>query len=120
MVYAELKDLAAGWREIDDDERAIAEEIILRASVFLDGIVSRYKIDVNDKAEQLKIVCCDLAQRRLEHANSTRIVSETMTAGVYSETTNYGSKGSYSWRLTDEDKELLGINKSGFACIPMW
>lgn len=121
MIYAEITDLEAGWRQMDPDEVSQAEELLARSSVYLDIIVDQYDIDVTEKSDALRIVCCDLTQRRMEHSTSAHITSETMTTGTYSETTSYGSKGSYSWRLTDEDKELLGIkNRGGFALISMF
>ncbi|WP_165055045.1 MULTISPECIES: hypothetical protein [unclassified Adlercreutzia] len=120
MMYAEITDLEAGWREMDPDEVSQAEELLMRSSIYLDTIVEQYGIDTGEKADALRIVCCDLTQRRMEHATSARIVSETMTTGTYSETTNYGVKGSYSWRLTDEDKRLLGISKRSMRLLPMW
>ena len=120
MIYAEISDLEAGWRQMDPDEVSQAEELLMRSSVYLDGIVEKYDIDVDEKADALRIVCCDLTQRRMEHATSANITSETMTTGTYSETTSYGAKGSYSWRLTPEDRSLLGIKNTGFATISMW
>lgn len=120
MMYAEITDLEAGWREMDPDEIPQAEELLARSSVYLDTIVEKYGIDIDEKADALRIICCDLTQRRMEHATSAQITSETMTTGTYSETTSYGSKGSYSWRLTDEDRQLLGISHGGISLLPMW
>lgn len=118
-MYAEISDLEAGWRDIASDETERAEELILRASAYLDTIVEKYDIDVNEKADALRIVCCDLVQRKMENASASAVSSVTQTAGAFSETTSYGSRGSASWRLYPEDKQLLGIKARGIAVLQL-
>lgn len=118
-MYAEISDLEAGWRDIASDEIERAEELILRASAYLDTIVEKYDIDVNEKADALRIVCCDLVQRKMENASASAVLSVTQTAGAFSETTSYGNRGSASWRLYPEDKQLLGIKARGIAVLQL-
>lgn len=118
-MYAEISDLEAGWRDIASDEIERAEELILRASAYLDTIVDKYDIDVNEKADALRIVCCDLVQRKMENASASAVSSVTQTAGAFSETTSYGNRGSASWRLYPEDKQLLGIKARGIAVLQL-
>lgn len=108
MVYAEISDLEAGWREMDPDEVSQAETLLSRASLFLDGIVDQYGIDVVDKEAALTVVCCDLVQRKLESNSALPITSTTQTAGPFSETTSYSSRRK-SWELYPEDLQLLGV-----------
>ena len=110
MIYAEISDLEAGWRPVASDEVSQAETLLSRASLFLDGVVEQYGIDINEKAEALTIVCCDLVQRKLESNSALPITSLTQTAGAFSETMNYAGRRK-SWELYPEDLQLLGVHK---------
>lgn len=118
-MYAELSDLEAGWHDIASGDVERAEELILRASAYLDTIVEKYDIDVNEKADALRIVCCDLVQRKMENASASAASAITQTAGSFSETISYGTRGSASWRLYPEDKQLLGIKAHGIAVLQL-
>lgn len=111
MIYAEIKELEAGWRELAPDEVSRAETLLARASLFLDEIVEKYNIDATSKADALSVVCCDLVQRKMEAASALPIASYTETAGAFSETTSFQRKRK-SWELYPEDLALLGVRNS--------
>lgn len=114
MPYATIDDLQAGWRDLTDDEAQRAETLLARASVYLDGVVERYHIDKAAKADALRIVACDLVQRKFEAATATALSSMTQTAGAFSETLSY-FRPRKSWELYPEDLELLGVRTTGRA-----
>lgn len=111
MNYAEITDLASGWRELTPDEVSRGETLITWASVYLDTIVEQYGIDVNEKANALRIVCCELVRRKMESASELQLASLTQTAGAFSETKSYTSSKIQSWRLYPEELEMLGIKQ---------
>ena len=108
MTYAEISDLAAGWREMAPDEISQAETLLSRASLFLDGIVEQYGIDVDEKRDALTVVCCDLVQRKLESNSALPVTSSTQIAGPFSETVSFSGRRK-SWELYPEDLQLLGV-----------
>lgn len=116
MNYAETSDLAAGWRELDPDEVSRAETLISWASVYLDSVVAQYGIDVVEKEQALKIVCCELVRRKMESATELPLSSITQTAGAFSETRSFSGK-IQSWKLYPEEMAMLGIKQKQIRVI---
>lgn len=111
MAYATVEDLEIRWgKTLTESEAERAEVRLDDASLYLDVIIEEYGIDAIAKADALKVVCCDMVQRKLEAASASPISSVTQQAGAFSETMSYARPYKKSWELYPEDMLLLGIN----------
>lgn len=109
MAYTTVEELEAGWRTLTDSEARQAEVLIERASLYLDEVVSRYRIDAVEKRAALGVVCCDLVQRKMESLSANPLSAVTQTAGAFSETKSYAKPYRKSWELYPEDLAYLGV-----------
>lgn len=108
-AYATVDQLEAGWRPLTDAERTRAAELIDRASAYLDSIIDEHGIDAGAKAAALRIVCCDMVQRKMEAAAIAPVSSVTQQAGGFAQTTSYAHPVAKGWKLWPEDLALLGV-----------
>lgn len=115
-AYATVEDLEARWRALSESERARADVLIGDACVYLSSVVGRYGIDEEEKADALRIVCCDLVQRKMDSSGPWPVKSETQQAGPYSVTSTFAT-GTRKFRLYSEDLDLLGVAGGGIGCF---
>ena len=113
-AFATAEDLAARWRALSGDEADRAAVLLADASVYLRAVCARHEVDAEERAEALKIVCCDLVQRKMQAPDGSPVSSVTQAGGPYSATVSYAVQ-SRKFRLYDEDYEMLGIRRGGIA-----
>lgn len=109
MAYASVEDIEARWRELSADEKSRADVLLNDASAILDSLVA---VDPNDcrQASVLTAVCCNMVIRAMSATESDMfgVSQSSMTAGPYSQSTNYFNPSGDMY-LTKMEKRLLGI-----------
>lgn len=113
-AFATVADLQDRWRTLSEAEESRAGVLLADASVYLRAVCSRHGIAPAERADALKIVCCDLVQRKMASPDGAPVSSVTQQGGPYSATVSY-AVSSRKFRLYDEDYELLGIRRGGSA-----
>ena len=118
MAYAEVDDLQDRLgRELDSDESARAEVLLGDASDVLTELVDVREGD-EEQAKLLKMVCCNMVIRAMAQSASDAygLSSFTMTAGPYSQTSNY-SNPSGDMYLTRLERQILGVSTGCIGSI---
>lgn len=115
--YANVDRLESGWRKLADDERARAAELLARASAYLSALLKRNGLFESGREEALRIVCCDMVQRKMEAAAIAPVSSVTQQAGSFGQTIAYARPVAKGWKLWPEDLELLGIRRKRAGCM---
>lgn len=113
-AYASVEDLQSRWRPLSETEASRAAVLLADASVFLGSVVERHGVDAEAKAGALRILCCDLVQRKMEAAAAQPLSSVSMQANGFMQTLSYAGQAR-KFRLFDEDLELLGVVVGGSA-----
>ena len=113
-AFATVEDLASRWRPLTGAEAERAEVLLDDASVYLRSVCAPRSVDLEEKADALRIVCCDLVQRKMQAPDGAPVSSVTQQGGPYSATVSYAVTAR-KFRLFDEDYELLGIRRGGRA-----
>lgn len=116
-AYATVGDLEVGWRKLAEDEMARAGELLARASAYLSALLERNGLSENGRADALRIVCCDMVQRKMEAAAIAPVSSVTQQAGSFGQTIAYARPVAKGWKLWPEDLELLGIKNKRAGCM---
>lgn len=116
MTYTTVAELAAGFRELDADDRARAEAMLEEAALLIDSAAP------NASADAKRIVSCRIVRRALGDDTSAYGVpigttQGTMSAGGYSTSWTTGSGGGIGeLYLGKAERAMLGIgNKIGVA-----
>lgn len=113
-AFATVEDLASRWRPLTGSEADRAEVLLGDASVYLRSVCTSRGVDVEERADALRIVCCDLVQRKMQAPDGAPVSSVTQGGGPYTATVSYAVTAR-KFRLYDEDYELLGIRRGGRA-----
>ena len=113
-MYATVEDLGKRWKQLSGADAARAAVLLEDATVFLGAVVERHGIDAEAKAGALKILCCDLVQRKMEAAAAQPLSSVSMQANGFMQTLSYAGQAR-KFRLFPEDLELLGVEVGGSA-----
>lgn len=117
MAYADVSDLEARWRDLDEAEKQRAAVLLDDASAVLDSLVD---VDEGDakQLEVLKVVCCNMVQRAMVagEADAYGITQQSMTAGPYTQSWTY-SNPSGDFYLTKMERQMLGIGKGYIGSI---
>ena len=113
-AYAAVSDLERRWRSLSEAERTRAAVLLEDATVFLGAVVERHGVDAEAKAGALRILCCDLVQRKMEAAAAQPLSSVSMQANGFMQTLSYAGQAR-KFRLFQEDLELLGVTVGGSA-----
>ena len=117
MAYADVSDLEARWRELNEAEQARAEVLLADASAVLDSLVDVDETDT-EQLEICKIVVCNMVQRSMvaSEADAYGITQQSMTAGVYTQSVTY-SNPSGDFYLTKMERKMLGISNGYIGSI---
>lgn len=110
-AFATVAELESGWRTLTTDENRRAKELLERASVHLSSLMEEHGIDQESKKDALRIVCCDMVQRKMESASASAVSAVTQQAGAFAQTTSYARPYSKGWKLWPEELAMLGIRK---------
>ena len=117
MAYATVSDIESRWRALSQDEQSRASVLIDDASAMLTALV---EIDTDDteQAQLLKQVCCSMVIRAMSatEADMFGVSQSTITAGPYSQTSNYANPSGDMY-LTKLEKRLLGITSGYIGSI---
>lgn len=116
MVFAEVSDIEARWRELTEAEQARAEVLIEDASAMLSD---RVTVDAEDaeQAALLKMVCCNAVIRVLASDTAAAGVDTmSMTAGPYSQSWNYNSTAG-ELVIKKREWEMLGVSSAFIGSI---
>ena len=118
MVFAEVSDVEARWRELTQDEQARASVLIVDASAMLAALVDVDGTD-EEQAALLKSTCCSMVVRAMSAtaADSYGATQMSMTAGVYTQSWTYNNPTGDLY-LTRLEKKLLGIGSGRFGWAP--
>lgn len=108
MAYATTDDVAAGFRELSDDEFKVCETLLTRSAVIIDV----YNKDAPEDAK--KIVSCNMVVRALGDTDLSSVpigaTQGTVSAMGYSQSWTLGSGSAGEMYLSKLDKKLLGVN----------
>lgn len=107
MAYATTDDVAAGFRELSDDELKVCETLLTRSAVIIDA----YNKDASEDAK--KIVSCNMVVRALGDTDTVSVpigaTQGTISALGYSQSWTLGSGSAGEMYLSKLDKKLLGV-----------
>lgn len=118
-AYARVDDVAAGFRELDEDEQLRAAHLLFEAAVLIDSAAP-------DASEEVKcVVSCRMVRRALGDGDKSAVVlpigsnQGSMAAGGYSQswTMNGGAVGELY--LGKVEKQLLGVGNRIGAHSPL-
>ena len=120
MVYAEVKDVEAGFRTLSKEEQARCAALLSEAAVIIDGC----NPDANADAKRL--VSCRMVRRQLGEGDSEGGVSfpmgstqGTATALGYSQSWTMSGGSSGELYLSKLEKQLLGFGNCIGARSPL-
>lgn len=107
MAYATYSDIEKGFRELDDDSRKKADELIRRASIIVDSVAAD---DVSDEVKG--IVVCNMVTRVLAVNEGGTDIPIGVTQGTqtglgYTSSYTFGTGTSGELYLSRMDKRLL-------------
>lgn len=110
-AFATVDELESGWRTLTSDEKGRAKELLDRASVHLSSLMEEHGIDPKSRQDALRIVCCDMVQRKMEAVGASAVSAVTQQAGAFAQTTSYARPYLKGWKLWPEELAMLGIRK---------
>lgn len=117
MAYATLRDLQAGFRELSEDEQAIASALLGEAAVIIDAYA---RADTDN--EKKCVVSCHMVRRALGDSSGQSLplgaTQGTVSAGGYSQSWTISNGSSGELYLSKIDKKLLGVSNSIGASNP--
>lgn len=111
LTFASVEDLQDGWRELDADEAAIAETLLVRASAKVLTVLNDHnvRIDASDEVQAINLtaVTCNMVKRVfLSAGNGIQSISQGIGATNASLSFINADESLY---LTKSDRETLGI-----------
>ena len=113
MAYATVSDYEARYGALGASEASRVSVLIDDASLKIDALVDHYGIDVTEKAEVLKAMCCEYVHYTTQFATGAGISSVTHQAGSFSESYSMRSElGFDKWALRYFG-DVLGITRGG-------
>lgn len=107
MAYATVDELQAGFRELTDNERALASSLLDEAAIIID----KYNCDADDKTRA--IVSCRMVRRAIGDDVSFPMGASqgSVSAGGYTQSWTMGAGGtSGELYVSKQDKVLLGVS----------
>lgn len=117
-AYATVEEVAAGFRELDEDEQARAEQLLQEAAVLID--VTATQADADVKA----VVSCRMVRRALGDSSTAAMPmgasQASIAAGGYSQSWTLGSGGAAGeLYLGRTERLLLGLGNRIGARSPL-
>lgn len=108
MAYTTVEQVVAGFRELDDDEKAKCNALIEEADIMIDARNSKANDDVK------RVVECRMVRRALGSGDDGVNVpigasQGSMSAMGYSQSWTIGSGSSGELYLSKTEKDLLGV-----------
>lgn len=120
MLYAEVKDVEGGFRELSKDEQTRCAALLAEAA----GIIDAYNPGAS--ADAKKLVSCRMVRRQLGESDNTGGVSfpmgstqGTATALGYSQSWTMSGGSSGELYLSKLEKKLLGVGSRLGARSPL-
>lgn len=117
-AYATPADVAAGFRELDEDELSRAEQLLLEAAVLIDTAAPKASEDAK------YVVSCRMVRRCLGDSSTSAMPiganQGSVAAGGYSQSWTIGSGGAAGeLYLSKIEKQLLGVGNRIGARSPL-
>lgn len=116
-VYATPAEVAAGFRELDEDEQARAGQLLQEAALLIDTAAK----DAGEDAK--KVVSCRMVRRCLGDSSTAAMPLGTsqgsIAAGGYSQSWTISGGGAGELYLSKVEKQLLGIGNRIGAHSPL-
>ena len=120
MLYAEVKDVEGGFRELSKDEQTRCAALLVEAAVIIDSY------NPGASADAKKLVSCRMVRRQLGESDSGGGVSfpvgstqGTATALGYSQSWTMSGGSSGELYLSKLEKKLLGVGSRIGARSPL-
>lgn len=120
MLYAEVKDVEAGFRTLSKDEQARCTALLEEAAVIVDSC------NADASADAKRLVSCRMVRRQLGEGDSEGGVSfpmgstqGTATALGYSQSWTMSGGSSGELYLSKLEKQLLGVGNRIGARSPL-
>lgn len=120
MVYAEVKDVEAGFRALSKDEQTRCTALLEEAAVIIDSC------NADASADAKRLVSCRMVRRQLGEGDSEGGVSfpmgstqGTATALGYSQSWTMSGGSSGELYLSKLEKQLLGVGNRIGARSPL-
>lgn len=120
MLYAEVKDVEGGFRELSKDEQTRCAALLAEAVVIIDAY------NPGASADAKKLVSCRMVRRQLGESDSEGGVSfpmgatqGTATALGYSQSWTMSGGSSGELYLSKLEKKLLGVGSRISAHSPL-
>lgn len=108
MTYADVDDVAAGFRSLSEEEKAKADALLKEAGVLIDAVAS------SASSEAKKVVSCRLVRRSIGDGDTAIPIGATqgsVSALGYAQTWQIGSGSSGEMYLNKTDRQLLGLSR---------
>ena len=117
-VYTTVEAVAAGFRELDEDEQGRAEQMLQEAAVLIDAYAPGAQI------EKKQFVSCRMVRRALGDSSTAAMPiganQGSVAAGGYSQSWTIGSGGAVGELfLSKIEKQLLGLGNRIGARSPL-
>lgn len=117
-AYATVEEVAAGFRELDEDEQARAAQLLLEAAVLIDAT------NTTANADTKAVVSCRMVRRALNDAESPFQVPMGSTqgsqaAGGYSQSWTISGGAAGELYLGKTERSLLGLSNQIGARSPL-
>lgn len=118
MLYATAEDVAAGFRNLSDDERGRCVSLLEEAAVIIDAY------SAGADADRKKLVSCRMVRRILGGGNDAPLYPLGSTQGSvsamgYSQSWTMGSGSAGELYLSKLEKKLLGVGNRIGARSPL-
>lgn len=113
--FATVEDLEAGWRELTDEERAMAPTLLERASAQLAWRLSKYGVTIDPtdevQATNLVTVTCNMVRRAMPSSYEGFSTLAQSVGSTNVSLTIRDNDGSFF--ITRDEKDMLGISGRG-------
>ena len=112
LTFATVDDLESGWRELTNDEQAIAQTLLERASAKILQAMRRHRveIDVSDRVQSVNLttVTCNMVKRVFNApGNGVQSISQGIGSTSGSVTLLNADESLY---MSKSDREALGLD----------
>lgn len=116
-MYAEVKDVEAGFRALTEAEKSKAQQLLSEAEVMIDASAQTVE------ADRKKLVACRMVRRAIGDGGSSAFpmgaTQGSLSALGYSQSWTIGNGSSGELYFDRQDKKLLGIGNRISAASPL-
>lgn len=119
MKYAEVSEVEAGFRPLDQEEQTRCDALLQEAAIVIDAF------NAQADAERKKLVSCRMVRRQLDAGGQGAVTFPTgasqgsASALGYSQTWSMPGGSVGELYLSKLEKQLLGVGSKIGACSPL-